>query len=433
MLETRRLAPRGDRRSRHTSGRDRAENGRGPHEGWARNPDRRAGRPARRRGGPGGGRRRCRGLVGGPGGRQGHPAGLAEAGLGEPDVRLHRGRAGRAARDPPEERGRQLERQQGHPRQGPARRDADPRVDLEGHRACPRARDARRAATDDEAAQLYVVWPRFPQALRSQIIGYIWDTTAPVGSVFKSQKSGTVTYVVVRSGPADLGKWVTERRDVREDFKRIYGEDARRIPAASPSASTRTTSRAPPSPTWGGSSSASPDGRAEVRRAPPAAPGEDRLGLAPAAAKPSHARQAPVSPPSAARSPQAVTGRTPFGRLARERGRSAARRPRGRRDGGHAGDRAGDRPGLRARGRRGRRERPRRGRRPRSARRDRRHRRPARRGTPPIWAGSPRRGAWSARRSTRSGASTSSSTTRACSSGAPLSRWRSGTGTRSST
>ena len=65
----------------------------------------------------------------------------------------------------------------------------------------------------------------FPQAVRSQIIGYIWDTTAPVGSVFKSQKSGTVTYVVVRSGPADLGKWVTERRDVREDFKRIYGEE----------------------------------------------------------------------------------------------------------------------------------------------------------------------------------------------------------------
>jgi hypothetical protein len=91
--------------------------------------------------------------------------------------------------------------------------------------ALPKGADARRAETDDEAAQLYVVWPRVPEALRSRIIGYIWDTTAPAGSVFKSQKSGTVTYVVVRSGPADLGKWVTERRDVREDFKRIYGEE----------------------------------------------------------------------------------------------------------------------------------------------------------------------------------------------------------------
>lgn len=98
--------------------------------------------------------------------------------------------------------------------------------------ALPKGADARNAATDDEAAQMYVVWPRFPHALRSQIIGYIWDSTAPVGSVFKSQKNGTVTYIVVRSGPADLGKWVTERRDVRQDFKRIYGEDPPDDPGA---------------------------------------------------------------------------------------------------------------------------------------------------------------------------------------------------------
>jgi hypothetical protein len=91
--------------------------------------------------------------------------------------------------------------------------------------ALPKGADARRAETDDEALQLYVVWPRFPQAIRSQIIGYIWDSTAPVGSIFRSRRSGTVTYVVVRSGPKDLGKWVTERRNVREDFKRIYGEE----------------------------------------------------------------------------------------------------------------------------------------------------------------------------------------------------------------
>jgi hypothetical protein len=91
--------------------------------------------------------------------------------------------------------------------------------------ALPKGADARRAETDDEAAQLYVVWPRFPQAVRSEIIGYIWDTTAPAGSTFKSKKTGTVTYVVVRSGSKDLGKWVTERRNVLEDFKRIYGHE----------------------------------------------------------------------------------------------------------------------------------------------------------------------------------------------------------------
>jgi hypothetical protein len=88
----------------------------------------------------------------------------------------------------------------------------------------PKGGDARKSATDDEAAQIYVLFPRFPSAVRSRIISYIWDTTAPVGSVFKSEKTGLVTYIVVRSGPADLGKWLTESRNVLEDYKKIYGE-----------------------------------------------------------------------------------------------------------------------------------------------------------------------------------------------------------------
>jgi hypothetical protein len=89
----------------------------------------------------------------------------------------------------------------------------------------PKAGDARRKETDDEAAQLYVTFPRFPSAVRSRIIGYIWDSTAPAGAIFPSRKVGTVTFVVVRSGDADLGKWHTETRNVLEDYKRIYGEE----------------------------------------------------------------------------------------------------------------------------------------------------------------------------------------------------------------
>ncbi|HBH04113.1 MAG TPA: hypothetical protein DDZ42_19760 [Candidatus Rokubacteria bacterium] len=88
----------------------------------------------------------------------------------------------------------------------------------------PKGGDSRRKATDDQAAQVYVAWPRFPEAVRSRIIGYVWDTTAPVGLVAPSEKTGTVTYIIVRSGTADLGRWVTERRNVVEDFRRIYGE-----------------------------------------------------------------------------------------------------------------------------------------------------------------------------------------------------------------
>jgi len=88
----------------------------------------------------------------------------------------------------------------------------------------PAGGDSRRSETDDQAAQIYVIWPRFPEALRSRIIGYVWDTTTPVGTIVKSQKTGTVTYVVVQSGTARLGQWVTEQRNVVDDFRKIYGE-----------------------------------------------------------------------------------------------------------------------------------------------------------------------------------------------------------------
>jgi len=88
----------------------------------------------------------------------------------------------------------------------------------------PKGADSCHKATDDQAGQVYVVWPHFPEAVRSQIIGYVWGTTQPVGTICKSEKTGTVTYIVLRSGTAELGKWVTEERNVVDDFKKIYGD-----------------------------------------------------------------------------------------------------------------------------------------------------------------------------------------------------------------
>jgi len=92
--------------------------------------------------------------------------------------------------------------------------------------ALPKGGNSCVKATDDQAGQVFVMWPRFPEQVRSRIIGYVWDTTQPVGTTCKSEKSGMVTYIVVRSGAAEVGKWFTERRNVRDDFKKIYDEEA---------------------------------------------------------------------------------------------------------------------------------------------------------------------------------------------------------------
>jgi hypothetical protein len=60
----------------------------------------------------------------------------------------------------------------------------------------PAGADVRRSAISDAAAQVLVVWPRPPELLRSRIIAYTWDTTAPANSILKSPKVGTVTFVI---------------------------------------------------------------------------------------------------------------------------------------------------------------------------------------------------------------------------------------------
>lgn len=107
--------------------------------------------------------------------------------------------------------------------------------------ALPAGGDSRKKATDDQAAQIYVTFPRFPSAVRSRIIGYVWDTTAPEGTIVQSEKTSLVTYVVVRSGTKDLNHWITETRNVYEDYKRIYKEEPGELGAVSISIDSNDT------------------------------------------------------------------------------------------------------------------------------------------------------------------------------------------------
>src|SRR5215472_7047649 len=89
----------------------------------------------------------------------------------------------------------------------------------------PARGDIRRKETSDLTAHIFVIWPRFPAMLRSRLIGYVWDATAPVQTVETSHKTGSVHFFVLRSGPGELGRWLTERRNVLEDYRRVFGED----------------------------------------------------------------------------------------------------------------------------------------------------------------------------------------------------------------
>ena len=79
-------------------------------------------------------------------------------------------------------------------------------------------------AADDQAAQLLVV---FHKTLfeRRKVISYIWDPTAPKGTI--AAGAGpiylNVKAIVVESGHSQIGKWLLEKRNVVEDFRVVFG------------------------------------------------------------------------------------------------------------------------------------------------------------------------------------------------------------------
>ena len=85
----------------------------------------------------------------------------------------------------------------------------------------PKGGDFRRSSADDQAAQLFLAFTK------TKAIVYIWDTSAPQGLMESTSPVPfmTVKVVVVRSGPAELGKWITETRNVYEDYKKFYGDE----------------------------------------------------------------------------------------------------------------------------------------------------------------------------------------------------------------
>ncbi len=89
----------------------------------------------------------------------------------------------------------------------------------------PAGGDVRVKSKDDQAAQVYVVFPRWPAMINSRLLGYIWDTTAPAGSFIASTKSSNTKYFVVKNGEKGAGEWFQEKRNVYEDYKRWFNEE----------------------------------------------------------------------------------------------------------------------------------------------------------------------------------------------------------------
>lgn len=81
--------------------------------------------------------------------------------------------------------------------------------------------DVRYKELDDQAAQIYIIIPSFPESINYKAIGYVWDSNAPPG-IYQSKKFKNIKYVVLKTGTEGINKWYTEKVNVYEDFKKLW-------------------------------------------------------------------------------------------------------------------------------------------------------------------------------------------------------------------
>ena len=104
--------------------------------------------------------------------------------------------------------------------------------------------DMNKKSGDDYAARVYVMFDYpleklsfgtrvklqlatklYGQAIPTAALNYIWDNRHPVGTVQANTYTDRARMMVLQSGAAKAGQWVTETRNLADDFRTAFGEE----------------------------------------------------------------------------------------------------------------------------------------------------------------------------------------------------------------
>jgi len=85
-------------------------------------------------------------------------------------------------------------------------------------------------AGDDYSARVYVVFPGF-FFWQTKAINYVWASRLPKEESFPNPYTGNAMMVVVESGTEKAGTWITEQRDILNDYRHLFGGEPRQLGA----------------------------------------------------------------------------------------------------------------------------------------------------------------------------------------------------------
>jgi len=89
--------------------------------------------------------------------------------------------------------------------------------------------DEKTQGGDDYPARLYVTAQVGLLPWDTIAINYVWSSNQPLNSHWKSPYTDKSAMVSVQSGELKQGQWVSQRRNVVEDFKKYFNVDIKKI------------------------------------------------------------------------------------------------------------------------------------------------------------------------------------------------------------
>lgn len=84
--------------------------------------------------------------------------------------------------------------------------------------------DERDKTGDDYPARVYVVVSGGSAFWKTRSLVYVWSSQQPLGATWNNAFTDNARVMALRSGTQDAGRWVSEKRDIRADFQRLFGD-----------------------------------------------------------------------------------------------------------------------------------------------------------------------------------------------------------------
>ncbi len=89
----------------------------------------------------------------------------------------------------------------------------------------------REKSGDDYPARIYVVAKGGLAFWKTRALSYVWASALPAGSMWPNAFTANAHMIAVRGGKEGLGRMLSEKRNIREDWMRAFGEDIETIDA----------------------------------------------------------------------------------------------------------------------------------------------------------------------------------------------------------